>query len=53
MSIPEIKIIFLKYFTELLVLHTQRICGGFGQNTSANVAGEGMILGNVIKQFCQ
>lgn len=38
-------IALLKYFAELLVLHMQRICGGFGQNSSAYAAGEGMMLG--------
>lgn len=38
-------IALLKYFAELLMLHMQRICGGFGQNSSAYAAGEGMMLG--------
>jgi len=33
-------IVLLKYVAELLVLHMQRIRGGFGENTSAHVAGQ-------------
>jgi len=35
-----ILIVLLKYVAELLVLHMQRIRGGFGENTSAHVAGQ-------------
>lgn len=46
-------IVLIKYSAELLVLHMQRICGGFGQNTSAYAAGEGMILGTFFHTIIQ